>query len=96
LPSDERVADLPPYFTARSARNIFTVRSEVLAASGTRLALEAIVDLSALRPSAPVQSQHAGAVYHVWRWRRVASDPTEAALADPAAALPECELLAGG
>lgn len=93
LPSNERPADLPPYFTAPSARNIFTVRSEVMTAGGTRLALEAIVDLSALRPNAAALGQQAGPVYRLWRWRRVASDPAETALADPAAALPECELL---
>jgi general secretion pathway protein K len=84
-------AELPANLVAHSRRNIFSVRTEVIMAGGLRFALEAIVDLSPLRPSGPLGSEQSRPVYHLWRWRRVASVEGEGLL--PANLLPECELL---
>jgi general secretion pathway protein K len=89
----ERSSDLPAYFVAASTRSIFSVRSEVVTGGGLRFALEAIVDLSALRPHGPVGSPHGAPAYHVWRWRQVPSQPG-AELVNDDGQLPECELLA--
>jgi general secretion pathway protein K len=89
----ERSSDLPAHFVAASTRSIFSVRSEVVTGGGLRFALEAIVDLSALRPRGSVGGQYAAPVYHVWRWRQVPSQPG-AELVNGEGQLPECELLA--
>ena len=88
---DDRTSDLPVYFTGRSTRNIFTVRSDVVMAGGARFALEAIVDISPLRASGAAGSQP-GRVYRPWRWRRVPSAEGAGVIGIAATALPECEL----
>jgi general secretion pathway protein K len=94
LQSAELAADLPPYFTAHSTRNTFTVRSEVAMAGGLRFALEAIVDISSLRPAGSVASAQTRPVSHVWRWRRVPSSDQQGAFIGAVDALAQCELLA--
>jgi general secretion pathway protein K len=89
----ERTSNLPAYFVAPSTRSIFSVRAEVLTGAGLRFALEAIVDLSALRPRGPAGGLQQGPAYHVWRWRHVPSQPGAELLSDEGQ-LPECELLA--
>src|SRR5262249_47023870 len=89
----ERISDLPAYFLAASTRSIFSVRSEVLTGGGLRFALEAIVDLSAVRPRGPMADQLSGPVYHLWRWRQVPSEPG-AELLTGDGPLSDCELLA--
>jgi len=92
---DEQLQDdssaLPAYFTARSTRNVFSVRSEVLLAGGTRFALEAIVDIGGLRRGNAAGSQ-LGAPYRLWRWRQVAGPETEAGDIGANAPLAACEL----
>src|SRR5262249_7217528 len=88
------LAELPSNFITRSTRNTFTVRSEVVMAGGLRFALEAIVDISSLRPAGPVGNAQTRPVYHVWRWRRVPSGDQEAASIPTIDALAQCELLA--
>lgn len=89
----ERTSDLPPYFMAPSSRSIFSVRSEVVTGGGLRFALEAIVDLSAIRQRGSIGGQQPGPVYHLWRWRQVPSQP-DAELPNGDGQLPDCELLA--
>src|SRR5262245_58991107 len=89
----ERSSDLPAYFVAPSTRSIFSVRSEVVMGGGLRFALEAIVDLSAVRLRSAIGGQQPGPVYHLWRWRQVPSQPS-VELLNGAGQLPECELLA--
>ena len=90
LQFDEGASNLPGVFVAPSTRNIFSVRTEVVMAGGVRFALEAIVDLSPLRPSVPVAAQQSRPVYHLWRWRRVPSLERGGAAKPPS----ECELMA--
>src|SRR5262249_27770542 len=80
LQSAELAAQLPPNFITQSTRNTFTVRSEVVMAGGLRFALEAIVDISSLRPAGPVTSAQTRPVFHVLGWRRVPSGDQEASL----------------
>jgi general secretion pathway protein K len=87
------LAELPSNFITRSTRNTFTVRSEVVMAGGLRFALEAIVDISSLRPAGPVAGAQTRPVYHVWRWRRVPSGDQEASIGS-IDAVAQCELLA--
>jgi general secretion pathway protein K len=87
----ERTSDLPPHFAAASTRSIFSVRSEVVMGGGLRFALEAIVDLSAVRPRGGAQQQTP--VYHLWRWRQVPSQLAAERL-NGEGQLPQCELLA--
>jgi general secretion pathway protein K len=94
LQFDGRASDLPAHFIVPSTRNTFSVRSEVVMAGGVRLALEAIVDISLLRPGGASGSPRQAPVIHLWRWRQVPSVARDGVTAIAALALPECELLA--
>ena len=94
LQFDARGSDLPAYFIAPSTRNTFSVRSEVVMAGGVRFALEAVVDITLLRPGGDFGSPRQAPVFHLWRWRQVPSVARDGVSSIDVLALPECELLA--